>query len=349
MTASGPRGTYLSSAELYHPDTGTWTPTGGIFYERLGHTATLLPNGKVLVAGGTENTNTELYNPATGDWNATGRLNAARPSGHAATLLSDGRVLVVGGYDQLIPYADCFLSSAEIYDENTQVWTPTGSLNSGRYGLTATLLADGKVLALGGGDGSVELYDPATGAWTLTGSTFYVRFGHTATRLQDGKVLVAGGLTYTPVPRPHDDSLNSAELYDPAAGNWYSVGKLNVARRYHTATLLPNGQVLAVGGVAHDLYSGGFLKLTSTELYDPTTLVWTSAGNLQTGRSGHTETTLHTRRLEEGPFFGFKVLVAGGDDALSYSDSLSSAELYSSGGEPPVATTGTAASLRKGA
>ncbi len=143
IEGSGAQYTLLSSAELYDPKAGTWTQTASTFYERIGHTATLLANGRVLIVGGTQNTNTEVYNPATGEWYATGRLNAARPSGHAATRLIDGRVLVVGGYDQTIPFPDCFLSSAEIYDPEKQVWTFTGSLNNGRYGLTATLLADG--------------------------------------------------------------------------------------------------------------------------------------------------------------------------------------------------------------
>jgi len=136
---SGAQGTSLPSAELYHPGSepgsGTWTLTGSTFYDRLGHTATLLHSGNVLVVGGTQDTNTELYNPATGEWYATGRLNEARPSGHTATLLCDGRVMVVGGFGQGL------LSSAEIYDPNTQIWTPTGSLNNARYGQTCCRMA----------------------------------------------------------------------------------------------------------------------------------------------------------------------------------------------------------------
>jgi N-acetylneuraminic acid mutarotase len=244
----------------------------------------------------------------------------------------------VGGYNQFLPYPDCFQSSAEIYDPATQLWTTTGNLSTGRYGITATLLADGRVLVVGGQQDVVELFDPSTGQWTLGASLFYPRFGHSATPLSDGRVLVTGGLTYSSVPVPHDDSLAATEIFDPSSQNWYAAGKLNDARRYHTATLLANGNVLAVGGIQHDLYTGGFLKLRSTELFDPTRLVWTSAGSLAIGRTGHTETALRVAHPELA-FQTLKVLVAGGDNASEYSHALNSTELYLTAELPPVATT----------
>src|SRR5262245_57457814 len=291
-SGKGASGIYLSSAELYNPGTATWTPTGSTFYQRSGHTATLLPNGRVLVAGGIVGgngkiTNTELYDPATGNWYATGRLTEARPEGFTATLLANGKVLVVGGYNQYLPYPKCFQNSTELYDPVSQVWTRTGDLNYGRYAHSATLLPNGKVLVVGGSGGiggignSAELYDPATGVWTTTGSLFFDRFGHTATRLQNGKVLVSGGLTYS----NSSSSLDTVELYDPATENWYSVGRLNVARRYHEAILLPNGKVLVVGGLQSSLSQGGYLNLNSAELYDPTTFVWTPTDNLNVART----------------------------------------------------------------
>jgi hypothetical protein len=326
----------LRSSELFHPTTETWTPTGSAFYERSGHTATLLPNGRVLVAGGGV-INSELYDPTTGEWYATGSLQAARfPGSHAATSLADGRVLVVGGYDQTLPPPDQSLSGAEIYDPVTQVWTPTGNLKIGRFGPTATLLSDGKVLVVGGINGSkgyqntAELYDPATGAWTNTGGLFYYRARHTATRLLDGKVLVTGGFWLSPFP-PFAVCLNASEIYDPASGNWYSVGNLNVARRSHTATLLPDGKVLVAGGLGYD--NSGFLNPKSTELYDPGTFVWTYAGDLNTtARTDHTETLLRIRPVVS-PQQESKVLVAGGENA---GNTLNSAELYSTSGPGPV-------------
>src|SRR6266478_8008026 len=122
----------------------------------------------------------------------------------------------------------------------------TGSLNTGRYWHTATLLPNGKVLVAGGYDGvnyltSAELYDPATGTWTATGSLDTARYRHTATLLPNGNVLVAGGVNSS-------GSLASAELYDPASGTWTAPGSLGAARAAHTATLLPNGKVLVAGG-----------------------------------------------------------------------------------------------------
>lgn len=328
--------TYLDSAELYDPATGVWTFRGSMFYVRAGHTATLLPNGKVLVVGGTANTNTELYDPATGEWFATGRLNAARPSSHAATLLEDGRVLVVGGFDPSVPFPHCFLSSAEIYDPETQAWTATGDMNFGRYGLTVTALFSGKALVVGGSNGltgiqsTAELWDPGSGAWSLTSEPFTGRFGHSASLLQDGNVLVAGGLFVAVSPNPHDESLDTCEAYDPTTENWYAVGKLQIARRYHTAALLHDGRVLVVGGVEHDLYSGGYLDLNSAELYDPRTFAWTVTTNLIMARSGHTESVLWVRPIASSLQQASTVLVAGGGSTLN------SAELYSIEPAPPV-------------
>jgi hypothetical protein len=175
-------------------------------------------------------------------------------------------------------------------------WDFTGSLNTARYLHTATLLADGKVLVVGGRNpdisfASAELYDPATGNWTPTGSLTTGRYLHTATLLADGKVLVAGGYLRSSGP------LASAELYDPATGIWTLTGSLHTARYFHTATLLPDGEVLVVGGADVDGFTVG-----SAELYNPATGTWTTTGF----RYGfyHTAT-----RLADG-----RVLVAGGYD-----------------------------------
>jgi WD40 repeat protein len=295
----------LSSAELYDPATGTWSITGSLNKARDFHTATLLPNGKVLVAGGEyfgfSNSfgSAELYDPATGTWSITGNLNTPRAF-HTATLLPNGRVLIVGG--------DNFgaLSSAELYDPLTGTWSITGNLNASRGDAhTATLLPNGKILVAGGGLNSAELYDPATGTWSITGSTAHSYY-RPATLLPNGKVLVGWG---------------DNELYDPATGMWSFTGNLNYARAHHTATLLPNGTLLVTGGVGHGAFGS---TISSAELYDPANGTWSPTAYLNMFRWSHTATLLPNG----------KVLVAGGE-GVGY-ENTNTAELYDPSSSPNI-------------
>ena len=251
--------------------------TGSMTINRDSNTATLLANGKVLVAGGNCGTNgqnrkgslseTDLYDPATGLWSATARLITARDE-HTATLLANGKVLVAGGFNN--GYVLSILSYPELYDPATGLWSTTGSMKAARASHTATLLANGKVLVLGGRNSnniaisSAELYDPATGLWSTTGSLTNARYDHTATLLSNGKVLVAGGY--------NNGYLTSAELYDPTSGQWNRIGSLSTGRYGHTATLLANGKVLVAGG-GNNL-AGSYDSLSSAELLQPESL-WT--------------------------------------------------------------------------
>ncbi|MGO8870888.1 MAG: Kelch repeat-containing protein, partial [Acidimicrobiales bacterium] len=227
---------------------------------RTGATATLLGDGDVLVAGG-GSASAELYHPGVGTWTITASMSTAR-SDATATLLQNGDVLVAGGCCEA-GHPDIGLNSAEIYDPSTGTWAPTGSLNVGRAGATATLLQNGDVLVAGGGCNgqgygcdsgsylvnlkSAELYDPSTGVWTLTGSMSEGRQFQTATLLENGEVLVTGGFNNC-----DDDfctDLSSADLYDPAIGKWLPTTRMTVPREQQTATLLTDGDVLVAGGL----------------------------------------------------------------------------------------------------
>jgi WD40 repeat protein len=219
---------------------------------RLFQTATLLPNGKVLVAGGCGDpdcnsalASAELYNPATGTWSTTGRMSAPR-SEHSATLLPDGKVLVSGGRNPSV------LNSAELYDPATGTWTGTGAMTEPRRTFTATLLPSGKVLAAGGANddsalATAELYDPVAGSWTVTGTMSSARREHTATLLPDGSVLVAGGATGA-TDCPTSTCTGVAAVYAPSSGSWAVTDSMHTPRADHTATLLSDGTILVTGG-----------------------------------------------------------------------------------------------------
>ena len=299
-----------TSAPMQTPQHDTFSRTGSMALARDNHTATLLSDGRVLIAGGGNGggsilASAELYDPATGRFSPTGSMTGPRV-GHTATLLSDGRVLIAGGSG-----GSSILASAELYDPATGRFSPTGSMTTARRLHTATALSDGRVLIAGGWDGSkrlasAELYDPATGKFSPTGSMATVRNDHTATLLADGRVLIAGGYD-------GDQSLASAELYDPATGTFTATGSMATARYWPTATLLSDGRVLIAGGSMGTSSNWG--AVASAELYDPATGTFSPAGPMATARTLHTATL-----LPDG-----SVLIGGGNDP---SGVFASAELY---------------------
>ena len=302
---------------------GVFTPTASMTTSRNGHTATLLPNGLVLIAGGQKYdgaalASAEVYDPAVGTFKLTGSMDAARTM-HTATLLLDGRVLIAGGGKTVpspVPEAPSIMglsccepvTSAELYDPATGTFTRGGNMTASRYpGLTATVLKDGRVLFAGGhsvlADGSMgdavasaELFDPASATFRATGSMRLARFGHSATLLQNGEVLIAGGQA-----GPQGSNSMSAELYNPASGTFRPTGNLlGNGDAFHTATLLGNGQVLVVG-------EGGGDNTSHPEVYVPE-----MPGSGQSGAFGPTSTTAGRFSPSATLLADGRVLVAGG-------------------------------------
>lgn len=281
-------------------DRGVFVATGDMTTARAWHTATLLPDGRVLIVGGdsfttSDGTSTaELYDPATRTFAATGSMSVSR-RGHTATLLRDGKVLITGGSQSSI---------AELYDPATGTFAQTGSpLEVDQVGRSATLLRDGKVLFTGGE--RAELYDPATGTFSFAGNYAGGPIWPTANTLPDGRVLLSGE--------------NPPEIYDPVADRFALTGSMIEPDYQHgvewqAATTLQDGSVLITGG-NDDMTCGGF---TSAELYDPSSGSFRVVGPMRSARDIHTATL-----LRDGT-----VLIAGGGDGWCGSMTHATAELY---------------------
>jgi N-acetylneuraminic acid mutarotase len=312
---------WLNTSELYDPTRQLFTSVGNLNHARVDHTASLLPSGKVLVAGGVDSSSTpltggEVFNPATGTWANTANSMTSGHAEHAAATLPSGKVLVMGGS------SDATGGQVESYDPVTNRFTRVKNLLVGRNYVAGTVLPTGQALVVGGlatqsaPIASPELYDPASDTWSTTGSWSSDRFGHTATRLNDGTVLVPGGAGDV------TSYMTSAERFDPATGVWSSASHLTTGRLDHAAALLADGRVLVVGGI------NGNNTLSSAEIYTPGTNAWTPTGSLAAARA-YTTATL----LPNG-----KVLVAGGSNQ---SPTLATAELY----DPAAGTWSPAAPM----
>ena len=266
------------AAEIYDPAANSWTPASKAISPQAENTATLLPDGRVLVIGGDSCLASEItaqfYDPVSDSW-----TRAKPPQNtqydHTATLLGDGRVLLSADYGH-----------SELYDPSTGNWIAQRDYSSLQYGpQSATKLTDGKVLLTGGWQGQVpvrvsKVFNPETTTWTSVEDTKVAHAGGTATSIAGGNVLVLGGV------QDYRGSVwinaSGAELYDAGMGHWLDAGNLNTARQNHTATLLQDGRVLVAGGLkwkAPDDDSSSLMQtLSSAELYAaPTSIAITSS------------------------------------------------------------------------
>jgi hypothetical protein len=285
---------------------------------RSGHTATLLSDGKVLVAGGMRRNqdfykSAELYDPATKKFRATGEMNLARV-GHAAVLLRSGKVLIVGGW-----IGHGCTDSVELYDPSIEKFVLIAKMTSRRGRPSATLLSNGDVLIAGGADhdtpggiASAEIFHADGLRFEPVGSMHYARISHTATLLNDGRVLIAGG---------RGESVTAtAELYDPQTKTFLQTGSMRTARYKHTAGLLPGGKVLVAGGSDDRDWEG---LTNSAEIYDPDTEKFVATSPLNDKRFKLPE--------ESVQFPSGRILVAGGSKRVEIYDENAKGFLLAAG------------------
>jgi hypothetical protein len=317
-----------ATAEIYDPVTQNFTVTGNMGTPRYLHTATLLQDGTVLIAGGkyflgdgvvfAPISTAEIYDPAAGSFTSTTNQMSTARVNHTATLLPNGNVLIAGGLGE-----SGVTDTAEIYDPAADSFTSTtNQMSTARANHTATLLPNGKVLITGGyfdtesgTTNTAEIYDPATNSFTtIAGTMSTARAGHTAKLLQEGKVLIAGGFVAS-------GTTNTAEIYDPVGLDFTTTGSMGTDRHLHTATLLNDGRVLITGGETAGVDS---IVLNSAELFDPVSQIFSGTQAMSAARELHTATM-----LSDG-----NVLVVGGSSSVGEPvTSLWSAELFQT---PPI-------------
>ena len=307
--------------------------------KRAAHTATLLNNGKVLIAGGFVGdggglSSVEVFDPTTITFTSAENMTAAR-AGHTATLLPNGKVLIAGGYK------GDYLNSAELFDPATGKFTSTGRMVTARSGHVATLLNNGKVLLAGGvGTGwtflsDAELYDPNTTTFTATGGMTTARESHTATLLNDGKVLITGGHKGR---RSAITIYTSTEIYNPASGTFTATGNLIIKRHKHDAALLADGGVLVVGGSDERDGDGAY---RNAEIFNPANGTFTAVkNNMNTARYKLQGTAI---LLKNG-----KVLIAGGANQAEVFDPATNSFSFADGDMGTKRLFATATLLKNG-
>jgi hypothetical protein len=290
----------------FHAWSGSWTEVASLNVPRQYPGLARLPDGRILaVTGhplfGRSLDSAEIYDSVLNTWTPTGSLNVARNgvSPEGLIILSDGRILIAGGGT-----AARSANEVELFDPSTYTWSLTFPMNEARCNHTTTLLADGRVLVTGGIDwstdtvlSSAELYDPKTATWILAGPMSTTRTNHAAVRLSDGRVLVSGGTRMSDFA----GELADAEIFDPATGKFEPTGPMQEGRRAFAMTLLPDGNVLAIGG-AGGAPGAVNAQLDSAEIFKPDEGTWTRVGSLIEARWGPDAILLRSGR----------VLVSGG-------------------------------------
>jgi hypothetical protein len=317
-----------SGFSVVHKQTERYQPSQNVFdigpslaTARLDHSAILLTNGNLLVSGGynpvdggtafdTAFRSSELFVAATSTFAAGPDMTVPRRN-HVVTMLKDGRVLVTGGI-QLRGTGFGASPNTEFYDPAANQFLQGNLMNTGRWLHTATLLADGRVLLVGGRDNNcsnpgacsiyslstAEIFDPATGRYTSTGSLNISRFGHSAALLDDGRVLILGGETTENIG--NTDQVTSAEVYNPATGTFAPFGHTIFGRGFHALAKLNNGKYLLAGG-----YNENGSPSPTTEIFDPETATSTAGPDMNDWRIRAAAVKLKTG----------EVLIVGGNNS----------------------------------
>ncbi|AGM03705.1 kelch domain-containing protein [Amycolatopsis keratiniphila] len=321
-----------------------WAATGDLPWARqwdgMNEGPVLLPDGRVLAAGGGDNrgavtyADAALYDPGSGQWAVTGSLATSRRL-HSLTVLPDGKVLAAGGFHGHPSTSPNILTSAEIFDPATGTWSPTGSMHTARCNHHAIALADGRVLVMGGGSerppidslviAAAEIYDPATGTWTETAPMIHARAAFPAALLPDGRVLVAAGLVETGGDLV---GLTFCEIYDPVAGTWSPTTPIGTSVPLETGrprvgaqmVALADGTVLLTGGHTGGPQNWNYapFSLGESERYDPATGKWTDAAAMRIPRD-----EFRLLRLDSG-----KVLAIGGLEYGGYDAGYQNSEIF---------------------
>jgi len=345
-TSTANIGGVLASCELYDSATGAFSNTGSMTTVRQGHTATLLPDGTVLIVGGSSNigyrselASAEIYDPTAGTFRATGSMSITR-EGHSATLLRDGRVLIAGGS----PNGIATTGSVEVYDYHTGRFTSIAPMTVPRSTHSATLMRNGQVLIAGGGRGGMpggyiaydtaEIFDPTTNRFHTVAAHMTVdRVAPAAALLDDGRVLIAGGksgkIVFRGASLANFTPLETAEVFDPETNSFYKVGPMSTAHYLGVANRLPDGMILITGGWTA---TGGVIGgIRPAELFDSPHNMFSGGGDLNVGRLNQTATLLPSG----------DVMIAGGLDRNG--NVTASVEFYASRRREFVLTPSTSA------